>query len=105
MRLAMSEKLTEQRILGLLEANKAHIKDFGVKTLGLFGSFAHGESSDSSDLDLVVEFDKKTFDAYMDLKLFLETLFGRSVDLVLADAIKPRLRGPILEGAVHAPGL
>jgi len=105
MRLAMSEKLTEQKILGLLKANEAHIKAFGVRSLGLFGSFAHGDNTQSSDLDLVVEFDKKTFDAYMDLKLFLEGLFGRSVDLVLADAIKPRLRGPILEDAVHAPGL
>jgi predicted nucleotidyltransferase len=101
----MSEKLTEQKILGLLKANEAHIKAFGVTSLGLFGSFAHGNDTDKSDLDLVVEFDKKTFDAYMDLKIFLESLFGRPVDLVLADAIKPRLRGPILEDAVHAPGL
>ena len=101
----MSEKLTEQKILDLLQANEAHIKAFGVRSLGLFGSFAHGDNTDSSDLDFVVEFDKKTFDAYMDLKIFLESLFGRPVDLVLADAIKPRLRGPILEDTVHAPGL
>jgi predicted nucleotidyltransferase len=105
MRFAMSERLTEQKILGLLKANESHIKSFGVRSLGLFGSFAHGDNTESSDLDLVVEFDKKTFDAYMDLKLFLESLFDRPVDLVLADAIKPRLRGPILEDAVHAPGL
>ena len=101
----MSEKLTEQKILDLLKANEAHIKGFGVRSLGLFGSFAHGNNTESSDLDLVVEFDKKTFDAYMDLKIFLESLFGRPVDLVLADAIKPKLRGPILEDAVRAPGL
>jgi predicted nucleotidyltransferase len=101
----MSDKLTEQKILSLLKANEAHIKGLGVRSLGLFGSFAHGDDTEKSDLDLVVEFEKKTFDAYMDLKLFLEDLFGRSVDLVLADAVKPRLRGPILEDAVHAPGL
>lgn len=101
----MAEKLTEQKILDLLKANEARIKGFGVRSLGLFGSFAHGDNTETSDLDLVVEFEKKTFDAYMDLKLFLESLFGRRVDLVLADALKPRLRGPILEDAVHAPGL
>jgi predicted nucleotidyltransferase len=105
MALAMSEKLTEQKILGLLKGNGAHIKSFGVKNLELFGSFAHGNDTEKSDLDLVVEFDKKTFDAYIDLKIFLERLFARPVDLELADAIKPRLRGPILEDAVHAPGL
>ena len=101
----MSEKLNEQEILSRLKANEAVIKGFGVRSLGLFGSFAHGQNTESSDLDLVVEFDKKTFDAYMDLKLFLESLFDRRVDLVLADAIKPRLRSPILEDVVHAPGL
>jgi len=53
----------------------------------------------------VVEFEKKSFDSYMDLKLFLEELFDRPVDLVLADAIKPRLRAAILREAIHAPGL
>jgi hypothetical protein len=41
----------------------------------------------------------------MDLKLLLERLFGRPVDLVLADAIKPRLRPAILDEAVYAQGL
>ena len=60
----MSEKLTEQKILGLLKANEALIKSFGVRSLGLFGSFPHGENTASSDLDFVVEFEKKNFDAY-----------------------------------------
>jgi hypothetical protein len=41
----------------------------------------------------------------MDLKAFLEHLFGCRVDLVLREAIKPRLRASILESAVYAPGL
>ena len=41
----------------------------------------------------------------MDLKFFLEDLFGKPVDLVLADGIKAGLRAAILEEAVHAPGL
>lgn len=101
----MSMSLTKEEILSTLEANEPAIKGFGVCSLSLFGSFVRGENTASSDLDFVVEFEKKSFDAYMDLKLFLEALFGRRVDLVLADAIKPRLRAPILEDAVHAPGL
>jgi predicted nucleotidyltransferase len=54
---------------------------------------------------LVVEVETKSFDAYMDLKAFLEQLFGARVDLVLKDAIKPRLRERILGEALHAPGL
>jgi predicted nucleotidyltransferase len=50
-----------------------------------------------------VEFEIKSFDAYMDLKFFLEDLFSFQVDLVIADAIKPRLRESLLKEAVHAP--
>jgi len=52
-------------------------------------------------LDFLVEFKKNSFDAYMDLKIFLEELFECKVDLVLADSIKPRLCETILKEAVH----
>jgi len=98
-------KKSREKILKILEENQNTIRSYGVKRLGLFGSCARGECSEASDLDFVVEFDKKSFDLYMDLKAFLEDLFGCQVDLVLADTIKPRLRTTILEEAVHVPGL
>jgi len=94
-----------QEILKIIEENREKIRGFGVTSLGLFGSAARGEATDTSDLDFVVEFEKKTFDAYMDLKQFLEELFSCKVDLVLKDGIKPRLREPILKETVYAPGL
>ncbi|MCX6617799.1 MAG: nucleotidyltransferase family protein [Acidobacteria bacterium] len=94
-----------ESVLEALEANRDAIRQFGVRRLGLFGSSARGDAGESSDLDFVVEFDRKSFDAYMDLKAFLEHLFGCRVDLVLREAIKPRLRASILESAVYAPGL
>src|SRR5213080_4441540 len=98
-------KKDKQQILSTLTANEAKIRSFGVRGLSLFGSSARGEDTPESDLDFVVEFEKKSFDAYMDLKLFLEELFDRPVDLVLADGIKPKLREAILREAIHAPGL
>lgn len=95
----------KQDILKALSLNEAKIKGFGVRTLSLFGSSARGEDTSASDLDFVVEFEKKSFDSYMDLKFFLEELFDRPVDLVLADGIKLRLRAAILREAIHAPGL
>lgn len=94
----------KQEILATLCANEARIKSLGVTELSLFGSSVRGEDTSASDLDFIVEFEKKSFDSYMDLKLFLEELFDRSVDLVLADGIKPRLRATILREAIHAPG-
>ena len=92
----------KRKILGTLSANKAKIKSFGVRRLSLFGSSVRGEDTSTSDLDFIVEFERKSFDSYMDLKLFLEELFDRPVDLVLADGIKPKLREAILREAIHA---
>jgi predicted nucleotidyltransferase len=94
-----------KKILDILVSNEAKIKGFGVRSLSLFGSFARGDETSESDLDFLVEFELKSFDAYMDLKFFLEDLFDRHVDLVLADGIKPSLRATILGEAIHAPGL
>jgi uncharacterized protein len=96
---------TGNEVLELLAQNRDRIRSFGVRSLALFGSTVRNEATATSDVDLLVEFDHKTFDNYMDLKFFLEDLFGRPVDLVLKNAVKPRLREPILAEAVRAQGL
>ncbi|MBI3666306.1 MAG: nucleotidyltransferase family protein [Acidobacteria bacterium] len=96
---------SREEILEVLQANRDKIRSFGVRKLGLFGSYSRNEATGTSDIDLVVDFEKKTFDAYMDLKEFLERLFHCRVDLVIADAVKPRLRAAIVDAAVYAPGL
>ena len=98
-------QLTREQVLAKLGEERDNIRRFGVRSLGLFGSVARAENTSASDLDMLVEFDHKSFDAYMDLKAYLENLFDCPVDLVLADALKPRLREPILNETVHAPGL
>jgi predicted nucleotidyltransferase len=55
-----------------------------------------------SDVDIVVEMAEPTFDHYMDLKFYLEELFGADVDLVLADTIKPRLKPYIDRDLIYA---
>ena len=97
--------LTREHVLAALDSHAQDLRRLGAKSLALFGSVARGEGSDSSDIDLLVELEPKTFDAYMDVKLFLESALGRKVDLVLADAVKPRLRSVIFAEAVHASRL
>jgi predicted nucleotidyltransferase len=86
---------SKEEIIKTLQKNKDFIKQkYGVKYLALFGSFARGEQTDNSYIDILVEFykEKKTFDNYMDLKFYLESLFNRKVDLITKKAIKPRLK-------------
>jgi predicted nucleotidyltransferase len=94
------------QILQALTRHRDSIRAFGARRLGLFGSQARGEATEVSDLDFLVEFEPgtKTFDNYMDLKEFLENLFGRPVDLVVSEVIKPRLREAILRETIYAPG-
>ena len=66
---------------------------FGARHIAVFGSAARDELSETSDIDVLVEFDGlPTFDNYMGLKFFLQDLFKRRVDLVTRDLIKPRMR-------------
>jgi len=91
--------------LKVLKEHENVIKErFGVRKIGLFGSFARGEASDKSDVDVLVEFTEgeKTFDNFMELKFYLEELFERDVDLVIETAIKPRLKNYIMREAVYA---
>ena len=93
--------LTLDEILARISRNHEHLSKLGVKRLGVFGSFVRGEAGPDSDIDFLVELEKKTFDIYMDLKFFLEDLFERKVDLVL----KPRLRPYIENEVVYATGI
>jgi uncharacterized protein len=94
--------MTRDDILAIIRANEPRLREFGVQELALFGSFARGDASDDSDIDFLVEFDHVTFDNYVGTKRFLETLFGRKVDLGREVNIKPRLRERILHEAVRA---
>ncbi len=96
--------LTAEEILKLIQQNREKIKRYGVKRIGLFGSYLRGEQREDSDIDILVEFEKgkKTFDNYMELKFFLEELFKRKVDLVIAESVKPELKKYIMESVRYA---
>ncbi|GEM_PF-141887 len=72
---------------------------FTVTRIGVFGSCVRDEDAPTSDVDILVDLAEPTFDHYMDLKFLLEDLLQRPVDLVLADALKPRIK-PVIEREV-----
>ena len=89
----------------ILKINEQLIRQkYGVKRIGIFGSFSRGEEKEGSDIDILVEFEKgcKTFDNYMDLKFFLADLFHRKVDLVTVEALRPHLKDNILKEVSYA---
>ena len=76
---------------------------FGVQQLVLFGSVARDEAGTDSDVDLLVRFEGRAdFDRFMGLKLFLEDLLGRRIDLVTTAALRPELRDALAHEAIDA---
>ncbi|MFW6046959.1 MAG: nucleotidyltransferase family protein [Candidatus Woesearchaeota archaeon] len=91
-------------IITFFKNNKSEIKKYGVKKIGLFGSYAKSQENENSDIDVLVKFSEgnKTFDNYMDLKFYLEDKFDKKVDLVIDENIKDELKNEILGNARYA---
>ena len=81
----------------ILEKNYKYLRQtFHIRELGIFGSFVKREEKidNDSDIDILITFGKgyKDFFNYMRLKYYLEEILGREVDLVIKEAVKPRLK-------------
>jgi len=77
------------------------LKRFDVRSISVFGSVARDEATPDSDVDVLVEFGRATFDGYMGLKFFLEDLLGVRVDVATLASLKPRARERALREAVN----
>jgi predicted nucleotidyltransferase len=81
--------LTRQQVLQLLKEQQPYLAaEFGVSKIGLFGSFARGQSDETSDVDLVVEFERPIGFRFVDLVECLEHLLGRPVDVLTPAGIR-----------------
>jgi predicted nucleotidyltransferase len=95
---------TKEQIFALLQQHRAQLRGFGVKRCGLFGSFLRGQPGDTSDVDVLVEFEpgQKTFDNFMHLAFFLEETFGRKVDLLTPESLGQHTGPKILREVMYA---
>ena len=85
-------------VLQILKQKNAEMtKQFGVKTLSIFGSVARNEATFTSDVDLLVEFNRPVgYFGLFALQDYLEKLLGCSVDLGTPDSLKPRIREHVM---------
>ena len=88
----------KRSIIERLRRERTALASLGVLEIGLFGSFARGEQTPESDVDLLVEFtpQQHTFDSFMDLSFFLEALLGRKVELLTRESLSPYIGERIL---------
>ena len=69
---------------------------FHVSSIGYFGSYAKGQQTDTSDLDLLVEFSRPVGWTFFTLEGFLEQSLGIKVDLTTKNSLKARIKNTIL---------
>jgi len=75
------------------------VEKYGVKEMGVFGSYVRGEQKNTSDLDVLVELEKPIrmdLIAFIEMENYLSDLLGMKVDLVMKENLKPRIGKHIL---------
>ena len=94
---------SKKEIEKLLRKKKPYLKKrFNVIEIGFFGSYARGEETDKSDIDILVSFLDSIGWEFIDLKEYLEKLLDCTVDLVTIKALKPQFKESILREVVYA---
>ena len=86
-----------------LKELKPTLRDkYKVKTIGLFGSYIRGEQKRESDLDVLVEFSEPIgLLTFIELEDFLSEKLEAKVDLVMRNALKPRIKDRIIKEAIY----
>ena len=74
---------------------------FKVKEIGIFGSYAKGQFTDNSDVDILVSFNEPVGFEFIELKDYLEGLLDIKVDLVTEGALKPQIKEKILREVLY----
>jgi predicted nucleotidyltransferase len=81
--------LTKEKIITILQENYAYLaSEYGVKRIGLFGSYAKDVPDETSDVDIVVEFDRPIGFRFAEFAEYLEHLLGTRVDVLTPAGIR-----------------
>ncbi len=91
-----------EEIKEVLSSEKALLtKNYGVREIGIFGSFVRGDARKKSDLDVLVEFENPiSLLEFIGLEEYLSERLGMKVDLVMKSALKPSIGKNILKEVV-----
>ena len=98
--------LTKKKIEKKIRENAGLLKKYKVSRIGLFGSFAKGNASKNSDVDLLVDFSGSiTLFQYVNLADSITSFLKQKVDLVTVNGIKPLIKEKILDEVEWFEGL
>ena len=94
--------MTRERATEEIRRLEPQLRRFGVRTLSIFGSVLRDEAKESSDLDLVAEFDPPpTADQYFQTLFLIEVTLGVHIDLAEPHTLHPLIRQRVLTEALR----
>jgi len=94
--------MTKIEILDYLTSHKEEIfQKYSLTNMGLFGSYATGYASDDSDIDILIESEKKDFFLRDDLREYLQNVFGKVVDVGYVNSVRQYYKKKIDEEIVY----
>ena len=96
---------TKDELINLLQVHRQSILQFGVKQIGLFGSFVRNEAGKDSDIDFFIEFypEQKTFKNFMRLADMLEEITGRKIEIITPQSLNKFIGKYILAQVEYVP--
>lgn len=96
-------RTTKKTILDYLAKNLENFQiKYGVGKIGLFGSYARGEETQESDIDLYAHFSKKNLSSIAGLWIQIENDLNKKVDIVTAHKhMRPGLKNAIENEVIY----
>lgn len=98
--------LSQSDILLYLRDNREMLSSrFGIRRIGLFGSFARNQQTETSDIDILIDMQEDVNDLFgkrLSLRDMLELRFGRHVDVCHEKAIRPIFRELVSREVIYA---
>lgn len=95
----------KEKTLRVLKDHIDEIRKYHVTSIAIFGSVARGESSETSDVDILVEFDPQAtvgLFLFIDLKNYLDRILECNVDLATPNSLRKEMKPAILKEMIRA---
>ena len=94
---------SKQQVINLIIKNKQAFRNLGAKKVGLFGSFARGQQTRESDVDLLVDFlpEQKSYRNFLNVADLAEKLLDRKVEVLTPQSLSPYLAPYIEKDVVY----
>ena len=95
----------KKELIGRILASQEELRTYGLKQLGIFGSFARNEARENSDVDFFINFDieYKTLKNFVRLSHYLQDITGRKVEIVTPQSLNKFIGKYIIQEVEYVP--